>query len=65
MAQPSARPMNVVDKMLSLAADAATEEKRISAMNCVPRIWGEMERAQLEGLGYVVMRMRDLVFILL
>lgn len=48
MAQPSAPQLSVVDKMLALAANAATGEERFVAINAIPRIVAELEKAALE-----------------
>lgn len=46
--QPSAAPLSIIDKMLLLAANAATEEKRIAATNAMPRIAAEQEKARMQ-----------------
>lgn len=46
--QPSAPALSIIDKMLLLAANAATEEARVAATNAIPRIVAEQEKAQLE-----------------
>lgn len=58
-AQPTAPPFSVVDKMLALAANAATEE-RFAVIKTIPGIVAEMEKAGLEREQVVKRRKEEL-----
>ena len=46
--QPSAAPLSIIDKMISLAANAATEEERIAATNAMSKIAAEQEKVRVQ-----------------